>query len=101
MTPTETYAASVVKILAGHFPDLTDPVVAAVALTAIDRQVCNPSEAFEFIVDDPGSARWRLKARGDDRSRVRLAYCPVSPPGSTAGDVLEHVVNHALRALET
>src|ERR1035441_10653371 len=100
MTP-ETYAASVVKVLSQHFRDLADPVVAAVATVAIGRQARQPVDSFEFIVDDPGSARWRLRARRDDRTRVRLAYDPVSPPGSTAGDVLEQIVNDALRALET
>jgi len=97
---TEDYAAQVVKVLREHFPDLADPAAAASAYNAISQQMDDPRDAFEFIVDDPFSARWRLKARSDDRRRVRLAYFPVLPPGSAANDKFERTVNDALRALE-
>jgi hypothetical protein len=100
MTSTETYATAVVRVLRDHFPDLADPVVAAVVTHAVERQAREASQVFEVIVDDPRSARWRLKARSDDRTRVRLAYCPVILPGSDAGNELERTVNDALRALE-
>ena len=97
---TGTYAAQVVEVLREHFPELHDPVLAGILRDVIARQQRSRRDSFEFIVDDPGSARWRLKACSDDRSRVRLAYFPVIPPGSDAGNALEAVVNDALRALE-
>jgi hypothetical protein len=101
MTPGEDYAASVVRVLLDYFPDdLTDPGVTALIEAAVNRQVRDPRDSFEFTVDDPWSSRWRLQARSDDRTRVRLAYYPVIPPGSDAGNALEHTVNDALRALE-
>jgi hypothetical protein len=100
MGDTKSYATSVVEVLCEHFPDLTDPDVARTAKDAIARQTLNPRDSFEFIVNDPWSARWRLKADSRDRRRVRLVYYPVSPPGSVAGNALEVIVNDALRALE-
>jgi len=35
----------------------------------------------------------------DDRRRVRLAYFPVIPPGSNAGNALEAIVNEKLASL--
>jgi hypothetical protein len=102
MTETKpgSYAAQVVQVLREHFPDLTDPRTAEIVARAIERNARDPQASFEVIVDDPGSARFRLKARSEDRRRVRLAYYPVSPPGSVAGNALEVIVNDALRALE-
>ena len=98
---SDTYAASVVQVLRDHIPGvLTDPIAVAIVTRAVEQQVHDRRDSFECIVDDPGSARWRLKARSGDRSRVRLAYCPVSPPGSVAGNALEAIVNDALRELE-
>ena len=99
MTPAEDYAASVVRVLREHLPDF-DPEAADITFKAIEINARKPQARFEFIVDDPGSARWRLKSRSVDHSRVRLAYCPVIPPGSDAGNALERTVNDALRALE-
>lgn len=96
---TEGYATSVVRVLRHHFPDL-DTETSHLAVDAIIRQASDPQPGFEFIVDDPRSARWRLKARSEDRRRVRIAYYPVSLPGSPAGNALERTVNDALRALE-
>ena len=95
---TETYAARVVQVLAGHFPDLAVPDVAEVATQSIEEQYRNPRDSFEFIVDDPFFAKWRLKARSDDRRRVRLGYFRVRQSDADAD--LERTVNDALRALE-
>ena len=97
---TGAYAASVVEVLREHFPDLNDPVTAAAVSASVEYNERHPAASFEVIVDDPRSARWRLKARSDDRRRVRVAYFPVLPPGSAAGNALESLVNDALRALE-
>jgi len=94
----ESYAVSVVQVLRKHFPDL-DTQTSHLAVDAITRQMRNPQDSFEFIVDDPGSARFRLKARSEDRRRVRLAYFPVIPPGSAAGNALEAIVNEKLASL--
>ena len=94
------YAASVVEVLREYFPDLTDPDVAKTAKAAIDRQMRSPRDSFEFIVDDPWSARWRLKADSQDRRLVRLAYYPVIPPGSGANNELERTVNDALSRIQ-
>ena len=96
---TETYAASVVKVLRDHLPDF-DPQAVDRTAESVERNARRPGTMLELIVDNPFSARWRLKARSDDRSRVRLIYCPVIPPGSEAGKALERTVNDALRALE-
>ena len=96
---SESYAASVVEVLREH--NLIDPAFMQMTEDIISYQLRDPQDSFEFIVDDPWSARWRLKASSDDRRRVRLAYYPVVPPGSVAGNALECVVNEALRALET
>ena len=94
------YATAVVQVLRKHFPDLTDPAVAKTAKDAVERQTLNPRDSFEFIVDDPYSARFRLKADSRDRRRVRLAYFPVVLPGSLVAARLERTVNDALEALE-
>ena len=94
------YASSVIEVLRGRFTDLTDPAVEEIIASAVERQTRDPQPTFEVIVDDPRSARWRLKADPRDRRRVRLAYYPVSPPGSPAGNALQQIVNDALRELE-
>ena len=99
MTETPSYATSVVRVLRKHFLDL-DTETSHLAVDAITRQAGDPQPGFEFIVDDPRSARWRLKPDSRDRRRVRLAYYPVLPPGSHAGNAREPIVNDALRALE-
>jgi hypothetical protein len=101
MTATETYAAAVVAVLREHVPNvLTDPVAEAVVTRAVEQQARDRRDSFECIVDDPGSARWRLKGAAGDRSRVRLHYCPVVQPGAARWHELERTVNDALRALE-
>jgi hypothetical protein len=97
---TTDYATDVVRVLAGHFPGLADATTRDILTRAVVAHQRNPQAPFEVIVDDPRSARWRLKASSRDRTRVRLAYYPVSPPGSAAGNVLEQIVNAALEALE-
>ncbi len=99
MTETPNYAKSVVQVLREHFPDLADPDVAEVTYHAIDEQLRNPRDSFEFIVDDPFSAKWRLTAKpGRDRRHVRLR-CYRYNRRQSDGD-LEDAVNDALQALE-
>ncbi len=93
------YAAAVVRVLREHFEDLNHPAVAVAAADAIDRQTRDPQASFEFIVDDPRRACWRLKPDSRDRRRVRLAYFPVIPPGSESRRELERTVNEALEGL--
>lgn len=98
MADTESYAASVVGVLREHFRDLADPMTAIVVTDLVERQARDPQPGFEVIVDDPISAKWRLKPDPRDRRRVRLA-CYRVRPGSIAEE-LERTVNDALRALE-
>jgi hypothetical protein len=89
------YAASVVGVLREHLPDF-DPEAAGIITQAVERNARDPQARFECIVDDPGRANWRLRARSIDRSCVRLACyriprCPVD--GELVG-----AVNEALRA---
>ena len=99
MTETTGYAASVVQVLREHFPDLTDPDVAEITYHAISQQMRDPQASFEFIVDDPFSAKWRLKAKpGRDHGRVRLRCYRYNRRQSD--NDLEDAVNDALRALE-
>jgi hypothetical protein len=94
----DSYAESVIGVLREHFEDLADPVVAAALTAAIRHQIRDPHVSFEFIVDDPGSANWRLKARSEDRRRVHLACYRMTQRESDA--VLTHTVNGALSALD-
>ena len=99
MTTEGTYAAAVVGVLREHFPDLTDPDVAEILTHSIIQQTRDPQPGFEFIVDDPYSARWRLKAKpGRDLGRVRLRCHRVNRRQSD--DDLQDAVNTALEALE-
>ena len=93
------YATSVVEVLRAHFPDLNDSDVAEVTYNAINQQLRDPQDSFEFIVDDPFSAKWRLKAKpGRDRRHVRLRCYRYNRRQSD--NDLEDTVNDALRALE-
>jgi hypothetical protein len=98
------YAAAVVGVLREHFPNAADLDTWAQDLKSwIVRQQrpgLAPFAGAEFIVDDPWSARWRLRPCREDHRRVRLYYCPVTPPGSAANAELERTVNDALKALE-
>jgi len=99
MTETPNYARSVVEVLREHFPDLADPDVADVTYHAISQQLRDPQPGFEFIVDDPISAKWRLKAKpGRDRCHVRLRCYRYNRRQSD--NDLEDAVNDALQALE-
>lgn len=98
MTDAEDYAASVVRVLREHLPDF-DPEAADITADSVEHQVTHPQDRYEFIVDDPRRACWRLRA-SRNHGRVRLAYHPVSPPGSEARREVERTVNDALRALE-
>lgn len=73
------YAASVIKILREHFPDVRDPVVEEILTGAIEQQEHDARSSFEFIVDDPFFAKWRLKADSEDRRRVRLTCYRMHP----------------------
>jgi hypothetical protein len=95
----ETYAASVVRVLREHFPDLADPATAEVVADLIERQVRDPKSSFEVIVDDPISAKWRLKGDVDNLRRVHLAIHRLHPREADAE--LKSTLNDALRALET
>jgi hypothetical protein len=98
-TDPAAYASAVVGVLRDLLPDF-GPDAADITADSVEHQAVHPQDRYEFIVDDPRSARWRLKA-SRNRGRVRLAYYPVIPPGSAAGNELERAVNEALRALET
>ena len=96
---TMGYAKSVIEVLRKHFPDLADEGVAEVTYHAINQQMRDPRDSFEFIVDDPFSAKWRLKAKpGRDRRYVRLRCYRYNRRQSD--NDLEDAVNDALRALE-
>ena len=95
---SESYAASVVEVLREH--NLIDPAFMQMTEDIISYQLRDPQDSFEFIMDDPWSARWRLRPCREDYRRVRLYYCPVMPPGSAANIELERTVNDALQALE-
>lgn len=98
-TDAKRYATAVVEVLRPNFPDLADPDVAGIAVDAIKRQVLNPRDSFEFIVDDPWRANWRLKSIPADRRCVRLANFHVERCGTDSE--FESEVNEALRALDT
>ena len=89
------YAAAVVELLRPSFPGLPDT-----AESAVRRMAAAPDDMPEYIVDDPVSARWRLKPDRQRPGRVRLAYFPVTPPGSETAREFERTVNEALQALE-
>jgi hypothetical protein len=96
----ETYAASVVRVLREHGVSwLPTAMDAEIVTKLIEEQQRDPKDSFEVIVDSPHAARWRLKARSDDRTRVRLA-CFALGRNSTVVE-FERTVNDALRALET
>ena len=98
--PESTYAAAVVRILREHFPDISDPNVAEILTQSVCQQARTPQNSFEFIVDDPYSAKWRLKAKpGRDHGRVRLRCYRVNRRQSD--NDLEDAVNDALEALES
>jgi hypothetical protein len=97
-TTEADYAAAVVRVLRAHFPAL-DAETSHLAVDAITRQAASPQPGFEFIVDDPISARWRLKSKpGRDQGRVRLRFYRTNR--RPADDDLEDAVNAALEALE-
>ena len=94
----ESYAESVVRVLREHLPDF-DPEAAGITADSVEHQAAHPQDRYEFIVDDPRRACWRLRTSRNP-GRVRLAYYPVNPPGSEARREIERTVNDALRALE-
>lgn len=95
-----TYAAAVVKVLREHGVSwLPTAMDAEIVTKLIEQQQRDPKDSFEVIVDSPHAARWRLKARSDDRTRVSLTCFALNQNSVTAE--LERTVNDALRALET
>lgn len=96
--PATNYATAVMDVLDHWFPDLTADD-RDIITRAIDANTRDPQPSFEAIVDDARSARWRLKADSADRRRVRLAYYPARPPGSSDGQMREAAVNLCLRTL--
>ena len=70
---TADYAASVVEVLRKHFPASPTRMTPRSPTTPINQQMRDPQDSFEFIVDDPFSAKWRLKAKpGGTATDVRL-----------------------------
>jgi hypothetical protein len=98
MTGTEAYAISVVEVLREHLPDF-DAEAADITADSVEHQAAHPQDRYEFIVDDPRRACWRLRA-SKNKGRVRLACYPATPPGSESHREVERIVNDALRALE-
>ena len=98
MTGGLSYGEAVVKVLREHTPFLAGSEDAVIVAGLVDRQASNPRDHFECIADNPALANWRLKARSDDRRRVRLACCRFVR--RVADDELERTVNEALEALE-
>lgn len=98
MTEAPDYAESVVRVLREHTPFLADPFDASIVTELIHRQLGEPRDSFEVIVDSPHAGNWRLKARSDDRRRVRLAC--FHRDRRAMDDELERTVNDALKALE-
>jgi|SRR5581483_9967186 len=96
--PAAAYAASVVEVLREFLPDF-DPEAADITAQAVERNARAPQDRFEFIVDNPLKANWRLRTRSVDRRRVRLACYRIRR--RPADEDLERTVNEALRALET
>lgn len=70
----DPYTCGVVHVLASDFPDLRDPVVAAIVKKAIYINARGQGRvSTEVIVDDPFTANWRLIPAPHDRGRVHLA----------------------------
>ncbi len=97
MTGTKSYATSVVEVLCAHFPHFADPVTAEVVTEAIERQARDPHPGFEVIVDDPITAKWRLKP--DNQAPRRVLLFIIHTRHSEADAELSRTVNDALRAL--
>lgn len=72
-------AQAIVDALTPHFPDLKDPIVAEVIGEALQRQITEPSDAFEAILDMP-NANWRLKRAWRDGPRQVRMTCYVLDP---------------------
>jgi hypothetical protein len=97
VTGALSYGESVVKVLCEHTPFLRSPMDATIVAEIVDRKVNEPKGVLEVIVDDPVSANWRLRARGDNK-RVRLVCYRLNR--RPADYEMERAVNDALDALE-
>ncbi len=93
--PAARYAASVIRVLNGHFPALLSSVNAQIIAFLVAGRARDPQPHFEVIIDTPASARWRLLA---SPRRVRLA-CHHETPLEADTD-LGGTVNQALHALD-
>ncbi|MGP4027338.1 hypothetical protein [Actinomadura sp. 3N407] len=97
-TPPSQYADTVVEILSGEFADLAaDPAVARVLHRKIAEYVAGPAAGFEWIVDWPSVANWRLKPDQERPGRLRLACYKQTP--SDTDRALEEKVNARLATL--
>jgi hypothetical protein len=67
------YPDAVVAILAESFSRLAEPCTAQAAADAIRRHLRRPDEAFEFVMDDPDEANWRIHIDRRDPGRVRVS----------------------------
>lgn len=67
------YAAAVAEVLAPEFPRLDDADTNAAIRAAIIHHAERPHPAFEYIIDAPVLANWRLRADPSHPGRVRLA----------------------------
>jgi hypothetical protein len=96
---TSTYAARVVAALTPDFPDLVaDPAVTRILENKITEYVTDPAGLpFEWILDNPGIARWRLKAGPGNPKQFRVALYVVNQ--SEQGRQRAERVNARLAAL--
>jgi hypothetical protein len=94
----DKYAQAVVDVLAADFVDLTaDPAVAQALRRVLAAHSADPQQPFEWIVDEPIVANWRLKNDPRASGRVRLTCHKLYP--STADQELEDKVNARLTEL--
>lgn len=92
MLTVQAWAAAVVDLLAGEFADLSDPVVAGIAREHLQRYRAHPDPAFEFILDSPTAANWRLKAASGGGVRVAdYALHRIGAPSPRAQQLTERL----------
>jgi hypothetical protein len=89
----DPYASAVVDVLTGDFPDLRDPVIAAIVRKHVYRYT-RARGRLEVILDSPFLANWRLVNRD---GRVQVACCRQSP--AAADHERAERLNSALDAL--
>lgn len=94
----DPYASAVLDVLAGDFPDLRDPHVAALVRKRVYLNARVPGH-LEVILDDPGRANWRLVGAAADRRRVHLGCWKLNRTNADR-ERLDRL-NAALDALDT